>query len=157
KDAWFAGYTPNIVCVVWVGYDNNADIGLTGGVLAAPIWADFMIRALRVRPELGGSFEDPGGLVVLDIDPKTGAPPIDPVDPLTAMAIALRHELFLAGTEPTGAQPPLEGQVPGSDPSADGSSTPPKSPDDSGYSATSGATGGSPDARKPESRPETAP
>ncbi len=41
RDGWFAGYSPNLVCVVWVGFDNNADIGLTGGATAAPIWADF--------------------------------------------------------------------------------------------------------------------
>ena len=72
RDAWFAGYTRNLVCVVWVGFDDNSDIGLTGGIIAAPIWADFMTRALRVRPELGGSFEDPGDLVVYEIDPATG-------------------------------------------------------------------------------------
>jgi hypothetical protein len=155
KDAWFAGYTPNLVCVVWVGYDNNDDIKLTGGVLAAPIWADFMIRALRVRPELGGSFEDPGGLTVCDIDPRTGVPPGDLADP----SIALRHEIFLAGTEPTGAQPLPEGQIPGADPSstAEGGSTPPRSPDDDGYQSAGGATGDSPDGRKTETRPETAP
>src|SRR5262249_14682885 len=73
RDAWFAGYTSNIVCIVWVGFDDNSEIGLTGGVVAAPIWADFMIRALRVRPELAGKFEDPGDLVTYEVDPTTGA------------------------------------------------------------------------------------
>src|SRR5262245_31673972 len=73
RDAWFAGYTPNLVCVVWVGFDDNSDIGLTGGVVAAPIWAEFMSRALRVRPELGGRFEDPGDLVIYEVDSMTGA------------------------------------------------------------------------------------
>ncbi|HEY8461742.1 MAG TPA: PBP1A family penicillin-binding protein, partial [Blastocatellia bacterium] len=104
RDAWFAGYTPNLVCVVWVGFDDNSDIGLTGGVIAAPIWADFMIRALRVRPELGGSFEDPGGLVVCDIDPTTGAAP-------TEESTQSRREIFLAGTEPYGAQALPDGSV----------------------------------------------
>jgi penicillin-binding protein 1B len=93
RDGWFAGYTPNLVCVVWVGFDDNSDLGLTGGVTAAPIWADFMIKALQLRPDLGGEFEDPGDLVTVDIDPLTG---------LVAQADTpgVRHELFLRGTEP---------------------------------------------------------
>src|SRR5207245_9767703 len=45
RDGWFAGFTSNLLCVIWIGFDDNRDVGLTGGVLAAPIWADFMIRA----------------------------------------------------------------------------------------------------------------
>src|SRR5262245_4829446 len=155
RDAWFAGYTPNLVCVVWVGFDDNSDIGLTGGVVAAPIWADFMIRALRIRPELGGYFEDPGGLVVCDIDPATGTAPSD-------TSVGPRREIFLAGTEPTGAQPLPDGSVPNPEASsnADGSSQPTKPPDDSGRASAGGGSGMiplPPDARKPETRPETAP
>ena len=154
RDAWFAGYTPNLVCVVWVGFDDNSDIGLTGGVVAAPIWADFMTRALRIRPELGGYFEDPGGLVVCDIPTAEPAPPIDPtVAPVAP--VGSRREIFLAGTEPSGAQP-IEGQVPNPE---DGSS-PSKPPDDNGRAANDGGSGMiplPPDARKPESRPENAP
>src|SRR5262245_30392545 len=159
KDAWFAGYTPNLVCVVWVGFDNNDDIKLTGGVVAAPIWADFMIRALRIRPELGGYFEDPGGLVVCDIDPMagqtTGAVPNEPT-----VGPGPRREIFLAGTEPTGAQPLPDGSVrnPESSSSADGSSPSSKSPDDNGRASAGGAgIPLPPDARKPEQRTETAP
>jgi penicillin-binding protein 1B len=94
RDGWFAGYTPNLVCVVWVGFDNNADIGLTGGATAAPIWADFMNRALKMRPELGGQFpQPPEGIVTYDIDPATG----QPAGPDTAN---IRQEIFLRGTEP---------------------------------------------------------
>jgi penicillin-binding protein 1B len=154
RDAWFAGYTPNLVCVVWVGFDDNSDIGLTGGVIAAPIWADFMIRALRVRPELGGSFEDPGGLVVCDIDPATGTAPNE-------TSTATRREIFLQGTEPIGAQPVVDGAVPNPDGTmnADGSSPSSKSPDDNGHAPSGGLADTTlpPDARKPESRPEPAP
>jgi len=159
RDAWFAGYTPNLVCVVWVGFDNNDDIKLTGGVIAAPIWADFMIRALRVRPELGGYFEDPGGLVVCDIDPMagqmTGTVPGEPT-----AGPGPRREIFLAGTEPSGAQPLPEGSVPNPESSsnAEGSSPSSKSPDDNGRASAGGAgIPLPPDARKPETRPETAP
>ncbi len=153
KDAWFAGYTPNLVCVVWVGFDNNDDIKLTGGVVAAPIWADFMIRALRIRPELGGYFEDPGGLVVCDIDPATGFVPGD-------TTVGPRREIFLAGTEPSGAQPLPDGSVPNPESSSNaGGSSPSKSPDDNGRASGGGGSGIPlpPDARKPEPRPETAP
>jgi len=156
RDAWFAGYTPNLVCVVWIGFDDNSDIGLTGGVIAAPIWADFMIRALRIRPELGGSFEDPGGLVVCDIDPATGGLPSDG-------AAGSRREIFLAGTEPSGAQPLPDGSVPNPDSSsnAEGASPSSKSSDDNGRASAGGIAPGMiplpPDARKTEPRPETAP
>src|SRR6202040_3892458 len=45
RDAWFAGFTSNLVCVVWIGFDDNRDLGLSGPVSAAPIWADFMNHA----------------------------------------------------------------------------------------------------------------
>ncbi len=46
-DGWFAGYTSNLLCIVWVGFDDNRDLGLTGGSSAAPIWAEFMKRAVN--------------------------------------------------------------------------------------------------------------
>lgn len=98
RDAWFAGYTPNLICVVWVGFDDNADIRLTGGVAAAPIWADFMARALNERPELGGEFTDPGDILTVDIDPQTG-------QLAHAGTVNARHELFIRGTEPMAASP----------------------------------------------------
>lgn len=96
RDGWFAGYTPHLVCAVWIGFDDNADIGVTGGLTAAPIWADFMIRALQLRPELGGQFAAPAeGLVAMDIDPATG-------QPSSGGTGRVRHEIFLAGTHPGG-------------------------------------------------------
>ena len=49
KDAWFSGYSPNLVATVWVGYDSNLSLGsgMSGGVVAAPIWGDFMREALE--------------------------------------------------------------------------------------------------------------
>jgi len=109
RDAWFAGYTPNLVCVVWVGFDDNSDIGITGGVAAAPIWADFMIKALQLRPELGGEFTDPGDVTTVDIDPSTGLL-------AQGQAESVRHELFIKGTEPTGANPEAPGLEPAAPP-----------------------------------------
>ena len=97
RDGWFAGYTPNLVCVVWVGFDNNDDLGLTGGVAAAPIWTDFMSRALRARPELAGEFDDPGGIVAYEIDPETGG--------VASGEPNARRELFIEGTNPGGGTP----------------------------------------------------
>jgi penicillin-binding protein 1B len=93
RDGWFAGYTPNLVCVVWVGFDDNSDLKLTGGATAAPIWAEFMMKALQLRPDLGGDFKDPGDITTIDIDPTTG---------MIAQAGTpnARPELFLKGTEP---------------------------------------------------------
>lgn len=51
-DAWFAGYTPNLLAVVWVGFDDYHNLGMVGGDAAAPIWTDFIKRATAVRPDL---------------------------------------------------------------------------------------------------------
>lgn len=73
RDAWFVGYTPNLLVVVWVGHDDNSDLKLTGGEAAVPIWTDFVKRALQVRPDLAAKqFAQPGGLEVMEIDPDTG-------------------------------------------------------------------------------------
>src|SRR5262249_35632305 len=118
-----------------------------------------MIRALRIRPELGGYFEDPGGLVVCDIDPMAGqAPGAAPGEP--TVGPGPRREIFLAGTEPTGAQPLPDGSVPNPESSsnADGSSPSSKSPDDNGRASAGGVGIPLPrDARKPEQRQEAAP
>ncbi|HKO60563.1 MAG TPA: PBP1A family penicillin-binding protein, partial [Pyrinomonadaceae bacterium] len=50
RDGWFAGYTPNLVCVVWVGFDDGSQLGLTGANSALPIWTDFMSTALAEHP-----------------------------------------------------------------------------------------------------------
>ncbi len=47
-DGWFAGYTSELLCVVWVGFDDNRELDLEGAHSAAPIWAEFMKRALAV-------------------------------------------------------------------------------------------------------------
>lgn len=97
RDGWFAGYTPNLVCVVWVGFDNNDDIVVTGGSTAALIWADFMKRALEIRPELDGQFEPPSsGLVTAYITPQGNEAKND--------TPGARREIFLSGTETGEAQ-----------------------------------------------------
>jgi penicillin-binding protein 1B len=72
RDGWFVGYTPNLVCAVWIGFDDNQQLGLTGAEAALPAWVEFMKTAIDLRPELGGkSFAQPEGITILDIDPET--------------------------------------------------------------------------------------
>jgi penicillin-binding protein 1B len=73
RDAWYVGYTPKLVVVVWVGFDDHRDLKLTGGEAAAPIWADFIKQVLALRPDLAASqFAKPTGLESVEIDPTTG-------------------------------------------------------------------------------------
>ncbi|HYP02593.1 MAG TPA: penicillin-binding transpeptidase domain-containing protein, partial [Pyrinomonadaceae bacterium] len=73
RDGWFVGYTPNLVCVVWIGFDDNTQLGLTGAESALPVWAEFVRGAVELRPELGGAaFLRPAGVVSIEIDPATG-------------------------------------------------------------------------------------
>jgi penicillin-binding protein 1B len=94
RDGWFAGFTPNLVCVVWVGFDDNSQLGLTGADSALPIWADFMNAALASHPEWAGDWQMPGGLETAEIDTRTG-------ELASADSPNKRTELFLSGTAPT--------------------------------------------------------
>ena len=93
-DGWFAGYTSNLLCIVWVGYDDYSDIHLSGAQTAAPIWAEFMKKAVTlpqyddVKP-----FTQPEGVIDVQLDKVTNrlATPTCPDD----YSIA-----FVAGTEP---------------------------------------------------------
>jgi penicillin-binding protein 1B len=72
RDGWFVGYTPNLVCAVWIGFDDNTQLGLTGAEAALPAWVDFMKTAVDLRPELGGkSFDQPEGISFVEVDPET--------------------------------------------------------------------------------------
>lgn len=95
RDGWFAGYTPNLVCVVWVGFDDNSELGLEGSQSALPIWAAFMKQALALRPDLGGdSFQKPDGIISAEIDPTTGQLATDSCP-------TRRAEYFVEGTQPS--------------------------------------------------------
>jgi penicillin-binding protein 1B len=73
RDGWFVGYSPNLVCVVWIGFDDNKQLGLTGAEAALPAWVDFMNDAVALRPDLGGeNFECPAGIKFVEIDAATG-------------------------------------------------------------------------------------
>ena len=73
RDGWFVGYSPNLVCVVWIGFDDNKQLGLTGAEAALPAWVEFMNATVALRPDLGGSnFECPEGIKFVEIDSVTG-------------------------------------------------------------------------------------
>lgn len=73
RDGWFVGYTPNLVCVVWIGFDDNRQLGLTGAEAALPAWVEFMEGAVALRPELGGrSFLCPEGIKFVEVDADNG-------------------------------------------------------------------------------------
>ncbi|WP_238325896.1 PBP1A family penicillin-binding protein [Bryobacter aggregatus] len=89
RDGWFAGFTSKLVCVVWVGFDDNRDIKLTGGQTALPIWTEFMKRAHTHREYRNvHGFEAPQGVVSAEVDVATGK------------LGAGRTEYYVAGTQP---------------------------------------------------------
>ena len=98
-DGWFAGYTSQLLCIVWVGFDDNRELDLEGAHSAAPIWGDFMKRALQFREYRNAQpFEAPDGVVTVEIDPQSGllATPSCP---------SARQEVYIAGTQPVQACP----------------------------------------------------
>lgn len=94
-DGWFAGYTSQLLCVVWVGFDDNRELGLAGGDSAAIIWGEFMKRAVQLpgydNPQ---PFSPPPGVLQVTLDPETLAL-------ATPRCPEQRQEVFVAGTEPT--------------------------------------------------------
>src|SRR4030095_4588560 len=70
RDAWFVGFTPELLTVVWVGFDDNQPVGLSGTQAALPIWTQFMKNALAGHATLG--FEPPDGISFVEIDRDTG-------------------------------------------------------------------------------------
>jgi len=94
-DAWFAGFTSNLLCIVWVGYDDYSDVKLTGATLALPVWTEFMKRASQL-PQYSDMkpFVPPQGVVRMTLDKTTNqiATPACPDDYST---------VFIDGTQPT--------------------------------------------------------
>ena len=94
RDAWFIGFTPELLTAVWVGFDDNQPIGLSGSQAALPMWTAFMKRALAGRPNI--RFEPPEGIEFVSIDADTG-------QLSTASCPKVVSEAFLRGTAPTQA------------------------------------------------------
>ncbi|MFQ5697520.1 MAG: PBP1A family penicillin-binding protein [Myxococcota bacterium] len=107
RDAWFVGFTPEVVVGVWVGFDDGSSLGVPGSVAALPIFADFLKG--WVGPEGRGEFHEPAGIERVQIDPLSGL--------RAGAGCRGAPELFLPGTAPTarcdgseagGRTPPLE-------------------------------------------------
>jgi penicillin-binding protein 1B len=94
KNGWFAGFTSELLCIVWVGFDDDRDLDLEGAHSALPIWTEFMKRALEYKEYKNPKpFEAPDGIIPVEIDPLSGqlATPACP---------GPRQEVFIAGTQP---------------------------------------------------------
>ncbi len=100
RDTWFAGYSPDVTAVVWIGYDDGRMLGSSeqGAVTALPAWMSLMRSASEATPRV--DFPRPPGVTTVTIDARTGELPYaDDPDVI--------DEVFLAGTEPTQtAEPP---------------------------------------------------
>jgi penicillin-binding protein 1B len=90
RDAWFVGYTPEVLALVWVGYDDNRPVGLTGAAAALPIWVDLM---RRIGADDADPFPRPAGVVRVRVDPTTG-------QRAARGCPSAREEIFVRGTEP---------------------------------------------------------
>ena len=95
RDAWFVGYSSNVLALVWVGFDDGTPAGLSGAEGALPIWSEFMRQALDVYP--ASAFPEPPGITYVKIDATNGRK-------ATAYCPVVVTEVFLNGTEP----PPCE-------------------------------------------------
>lgn len=121
-DGWMAGFSPRLICVVWVGFDDNRELKLDGSRTALPIWAEFMRRAHQHREYRdAGDFVAPSGIAIAKVDVNTG-------QLATPRCPKVRTEYFIAGTEPAvcslhggGATGPVPRGAAGSAPIAAGS------------------------------------
>jgi len=90
-DGWFAGFTSDLLTIVWVGYDDDRDIKLSGAASALPVWTEFMKRATALpgydNPK---PFTMPEGVVTVPVETNS----------TTSEAKIVRNEVFIAGTEP---------------------------------------------------------
>ncbi|MGQ0541999.1 MAG: transglycosylase domain-containing protein [Blastocatellia bacterium] len=105
RDGWFAGFTPELVCVVYVGFDDNDDLGMKGSDSAMPIWADFMREALDLHPEWNGDWAMPANVRKAEIDIRNGS--------------LIRELDSLASTDPKAALSPSPTPSPGETPLED--------------------------------------
>jgi penicillin-binding protein 1B len=98
-DGWFAGFTSDLLCIVWVGYDDYSELNIEGSKSALPVWTEFMKRAIQLRPYSNPKeFTAPDGVVTVTIDPESGMP-------ATPACPQQKPEVFIAGTEPVGSCP----------------------------------------------------
>jgi membrane carboxypeptidase/penicillin-binding protein len=94
RDGWFAGFTSELLCVVWIGFDDNRDLGLEGSRSALPVWTEFMKQAIHF-PDYANAkqFPVPNGVVSVNICDDSGqlATPYCP---------STHRDVFVRGTQP---------------------------------------------------------
>ena len=110
RDGWFAGFTPEIVTVVYVGFDNGDDLGMKGSDSAMPIWADFMKEALARHPEWNGDWAMPVGIRKAEIDVRNGSL-IRELDAVQAVETAATPTPNAAPEDPAWAVEPTTREV----------------------------------------------
>ncbi len=94
RDAWFAGFTSKLLCIVWLGFDDYRDVKTEGARAALPIWTEFMKRAHQHRQYKSVTgFDAPDGIVSAEIDPDSG-------QLATSACPNNKTEVFIAGTQP---------------------------------------------------------
>jgi penicillin-binding protein 1B len=96
RDAWFIGYSPKILSLVWVGFDDAHSVRLAGGDACVPIWSAHMNRISGLVPDV--EWKRPDDVVTRTIDPESGAL-------ATPWCPQEKREIFVAGTEPTSLCP----------------------------------------------------
>ncbi len=94
SDSWFVGYTPDLLCAVWVGTDHAPDLNLAGASAALPVWTRFMKEAQELGRLSAAGFRPPPGIVELDIDPGSGLK-------ASSSCRKVRREFFVKGTHPS--------------------------------------------------------
>lgn len=124
RDAWFIGYSPRILSLVWIGFDDGHSVRLAGGDACVPIWTAYMNRIVGLVPDV--DWKPPENVIERAIDPQSGML-ATPYCPTT------REEVFVAGTEPTSVCPlhagagepvPVWQQMPAGSPTAEGAQRP---------------------------------
>jgi penicillin-binding protein 1B len=94
RDGWFAGFTSQLLCVVWVGFDDNRELNLEGARSALPVWAEFMTRAAKFKPYRDAkAFAPPSGIVNLQVCAETG-------QMASPFCTRIRSDVFIDGTQP---------------------------------------------------------
>ncbi|MGC1659713.1 MAG: PBP1A family penicillin-binding protein [Candidatus Acidiferrales bacterium] len=158
RDGWFAGFTSNLLCVVWVGFDDNRDLGLSGSDSAAPLWEEFMKRAVALPAYHNTEdFDPPPGVVAESIDPQSG-------ELADAGCPQSTQQYFIAGSEPTeycdgshgtaqsGWLSRLFGKGPNSPPPPPGPASNPANGASNGKNAAANPNGQNPAAPQPEKK-----
>jgi penicillin-binding protein 1B len=93
RDGWFAGFTPDLLCVVWIGFDDNRELQLEGSKSALLVWTDFMKRAVAYHPVRKQFDPPPRGIVSARVDSESGLLAADDCGPAV-------QAYFIAGTQP---------------------------------------------------------